>query len=483
MRFEYPGDPHFAPLAGRADAPNNWGAFGAHDPSLIFAEGAYYAFSTGTFGEKCYQIRRSPDLIHWEYAGQAFPAGIAASLAPVLRAVECVYGKGTENDTLWAPDIVPAHGGGYWLYGCYTAAFGKNYSAIFLASAQNIEGPYAYADTLVLTGGDWGLQPNAIDAQIFYDGEGRMFMTYGSFYGGIRILELDPRTGRRKDGLTYRDFAARKVGREAYFGRHILRSSNAEGSVVAYKRSVPVYRGDIFAGAEDARLWSRTDRYYLMCSADSLSQDYNMRVWSSEFPDRGYTAPPCGFAGQKAAGSFSWRRGAEDLRIGFDFFVPGHNDLFTAPNGVEVAAYHCRTPYSDRREPRAHYLFVSLCAYNSKGELLLSPNRYAGERLRKIEREELSGKTFDYVQIGSGNFDCAYAKSGICLEGDGSLMLCGEKLGEWKLYGDNFVAFTFDGMRYFGAAMPAWIEAEARGGITISARGEDGLPFFLNRAF
>ena len=73
-------------------------------------------------------------------------------------------------------------------------------------------------------------------------------------------------------------------------------------------------------------------------------------------------------------------------------------------------------------------------------------------------------------------------RSGVRLEEDGSLAFKGEKLGDWKLYGENYVAFTFDGVRYLGAAMPAWIEAENRPGITVSARGEDGLPFFLNGA-
>ena len=151
-------------------------------------------------------------------------------------------------------------------------------------------------------------------------------------------------------------------------------------------------------------------------------------------------------------------------------------------SGVDLVVYHNRTPYTAKPIPRKHYLFISMYAFNSKGDLVMSPNRYAGERLRKIGREELAGRSFDYIQLGSGNFDCAFAKPGVRLEEDGSLAFKGEKLGDWKLYGENYVAFTFDGVRYLGAAMPAWIEAENRPGITVSARGEDGLPFFLNGA-
>lgn len=458
--------------------PDRWGVFGVHDPSMIEADGWYYVFSTGTFRRDLYQIRRSKDLIHWEFVGEAFDG--FAELAPVVGTLKRIYGGDVRTENLWAPDVVPAKKNGYWLYGCYTGVFGNNYSVIYLAYSKNIEGPYRYSDMLVVSGGNWGLTPNAIDPQIFYDAEGRMWLTYGSFYGGIRILELDPETGLRKDGFTYEMYKEKRIGKEEYFGKRILTTTNAEGSVVAFKRGVPVYEGDIFEKEEDKSLWTKKDRFYLMCSADSLSMDYNMRVWASDKPDEGYMACPYGRAGQKVASSFSWRYGEDDLRVSFDFYVPGHNDLYTTEKGVDLVVYHNRTPYTSKREPRRHYLFISMYAHNSKGDLVMSPNRYAGERLRKIGREELAGRSFDYIQLGSGNFDCAFAKPGVRLEEDGSLTLKGEPLGKWKLYGDNYVAFTFDGLKYLGVAMPAWIEADHCAGITVSARGEDGLSFFLN---
>ena len=168
------------PPFGRAESPAEWGILNAHDPSLIEADGVFYAFSTGNNGQDLYQIRRSPDLVRWEYVGQAFPDG---ALGPVLAQLCAVYGKPVENTTLWAPDVVPAAGGGYWLYGCFTAEFGNNYSALFLAHAAQICGPYTVAENLVVSGGQLGMTPNAIDAQIVYGADGKMFMTYGSFFG------------------------------------------------------------------------------------------------------------------------------------------------------------------------------------------------------------------------------------------------------------------------------------------------------------
>ena len=203
------------------------------------ADGFFYAFSTGNNGQDLYQIRRSPDLVHWEYVGQAFPD--PAALSPVLAQLRAVYGKPIENTTLWAPDVVPATGGGYWLYGCFTAEFGKNYSVLFLAHASQICGPYSVSQSLVVSGGHWGETPNAIDPQILYDERGRMFMTYGSFFGGIRLLELNPETGARKDGFSWEDYRAGKIAARQYYGERLLDADDAEGSVAAYCANVPVY--------------------------------------------------------------------------------------------------------------------------------------------------------------------------------------------------------------------------------------------------
>ena len=57
--------------------PDKWGTFGVHDPSMLEADGVYYVFSTGTFRRDMYQIRRSKDLVHWEFIGEAIPCGFS----------------------------------------------------------------------------------------------------------------------------------------------------------------------------------------------------------------------------------------------------------------------------------------------------------------------------------------------------------------------------------------------------------------------
>ena len=472
-RKEILKDPYFAPLLTKDGAPKSeWGIFGAHDPSMIYADGAYYVFSTGTYGQNYYQIRKSEDLIRWEYIGQAFPRGIRASLGPVLSEME-ECGARCCNDTLWAPDIIRGADGKYWLYGCYSAEFGKNHSGIFLAKSERVDGEYTLVSPLVTTGGRWGETPNAIDAQIFYDGH-KMYMTYGSFFGGIRVLELDPATGLRKDGFTFSRHRAGKISDEEYYGKVLISSDDQEGSVVAVKE-VPVFSGDVFR--EEIEL-QRVRLFSLVTSADSLFTRYNMRLFTSKKADGEYMRAPYGARGVKLSSSFSWKRNAEDAAVGYDFFAPGHCDLFETQDGRDLIVYHDRTPSGGR----FHYLFLSLYAYNVRGEIVMSPNRYAGERLRPIGFGELAGQKFDYIALGEENDKTVYAKQGLEFQKNGSLAIGGRVRGEWKLYGDYFVSFTLDGEVYHGAAMPAWIERDRSVGITVSARGENGLPIFLNLA-
>lgn len=490
MHALYPSDPKFGALVvpsgkGGAPAPCEWDTFGAHDPSVIEAGGWFYVFSTGAFGQDYYQIRRSRDMIHWEYVGQAFPQGLS-SLREMTRELFALYGKESKNTTLWAPDVVPAKGGGYWLYGCYTAKFGDNYSAIFLAHADAVAGEYRFVRTLVLSGGAWGRTPNAIDPQIFYDAAGRMFMTYGSWHGGIRILELDPETGSRLDGFTYAQLRAGKVTEEQYFGRKLTETSSAEGSVMAYHAEVPVCGGDPFA-AEDAAKWSRIPRYVLVASCDDLARAYNMRCWESAQPDCGFGVHPYGREGMKVASSFSWNYSASERRAPLDFFAAGHNDLFTSSAGDHFVVFHACSPCPEGKKPVPFYLCACLYDFNSRGELVMNPNRYAGERLRDVTEEELcslSGGAFDYIAQEARNDRCAFAKRGLRLERGGALTLGGSPCGRWKLYGGHYIALEWNGERYFGVVFPAWIEAAGRAGLSVSARGESShLPLFLNTAW
>ena len=511
----YPADPVFDALEGYGMENTGTTTANVHDPSVIEVEengqSVYYVFSTDNMGPQFgYQVRRSYDLIHWEYVGAAI-AGYnengsqPSEYNPITSSNELyeVYSvlSGDANwqnvYTLWAPDVVPAAGGGYWLYGSWTAGFGQGHSVIFQCYAEEIAGPYEFTDIIVYSYDGWNDTPNAIDPQIYFVGD-RMFMAYGSFGGGIWSLELDPATGLRfeESGLKGTDWAALRDGGGTLNGRtysaaerygtRLINVNNMEGPTVSYHADVPLYTGDPAEYAESAVTYE--DRYYLMGSADSLSATYNMRSFVGT--DEGTGAPVFSQQGTRVSGSFSWRQSAGDTRIGFDFGYPGHNDMLTTSGGVDLIVYHDRISFDSGN--RNHYLFASMYAFDSLGRLVISPNRYAGEALRTVSPSEVwsagGGYSFAYVTDNSyaSSYNSGYAMQGLRLLSDGNMYYGGLYVGEWVLYGDNWVYLnisvpiaaagggqTLSG-EFYGVAFPTYIEAEGAGGLSLSLLSENG---------
>ena len=163
-----PGRPRFDSLAPSA-----------HDPVAAYCDGSWYLFCTG-FG---ISILTSDDLITWNPAGQVFDK------APQW-ATEMVPGYGGHT---WAPDIL-FHDGTYYLYySCST--FGKNTSAIGVATNKtlNPSSPdYKWEDhgcvvRSVAGRDEW----NAIDPNVFVDDDGSAWLSFGSFWRGIKMVKLD----------------------------------------------------------------------------------------------------------------------------------------------------------------------------------------------------------------------------------------------------------------------------------------------------
>ena len=119
--------------------------------------------------------------------------------------------------------------------------------------------------------------------------------------------------------------------------------------------------------------------------------------------------------------------------------------------------------------------------------MVMNPNRYAGERLRDVTEEELctlSDGSFDYIELPARNDRCVFAQTGLRLCRGGGLTLNGSPCGQWKLYGGHYLSLDFGGERWHGVVFPAWIEAERRVGLSVSARGEcSHRPLFLNMAW
>ena len=501
----YPDNPEFNRLQGYGQSNTSTTEANVHDPSVLEVDGKFYCFSTDNMPpEFGYQVRESDDLIHWEYVGAAIEghgnsataAGIYGGGTGALQEVYDVLSGDTNWNnvwTLWAPDVVEGSDGKFWLYGCWTARFGQGHSVIFLCKADEVTGPYTFDSILLYSYDGWptnNANPNAIDPQIYYVGD-KMYMAYGSFTGGTWSIELDPETGRRADGLTGDALlpAANTPAAERY-GTRLVSGTVIEGPTINHHENVAIYEGDPAEYSESAVTYE--DRYYLMGSANNLATDYNMRSFHAAASEDGSLAFVCANndanTGDRVSGSFSWRESDTTRVPNYDFFAPGHNDMITTSDGRNIIAYHNRIGFGGG----AHYLFTSSYAFTSRGDLVMNPNRYAGESVRKIVEEEItaiSEGSYSYAAVTNNSyrqsFNGGYAKDDMILTADHKIQIGGQDAGTWTFYGDNYIYIDItvgelDG-DYYGVVMPAYIEASRSGGLAISCISGNGKnTLFLN---
>ncbi|MBE2214637.1 MAG: arabinan endo-1,5-alpha-L-arabinosidase [Opitutaceae bacterium] len=151
-----------------------------HDPVMTKQGGTFYLFSTDP-GIKIYA---STDMVHWRLSDRVFPTEPtwAKSVAP------------TFNGHIWAPDILQYDGKFYLYYS--VSAFGKNTSAIGLTINKTLDPTspdYAWEDQgIVLRSVPNRDLWNAIDSHVVVDDTGTPWMSFGSFWGGLKLVRLTP---------------------------------------------------------------------------------------------------------------------------------------------------------------------------------------------------------------------------------------------------------------------------------------------------
>jgi len=162
-----------------------------HDPSLIKEGQTWYVFSTTT-GQKAdgeMPVRCSHDFHEWKSCGYVFdhiPDWIKRE------------SPGTKN--LWAPDI-SFFNGEYHLYYAYSL-FGKNTSGIGLATNKTLDpsdSKFHWEDRGLVLRSRSEDDFNAIDPNLVADGEGDVWLAFGSFWDGIKMRRIDPATGKLSD--------------------------------------------------------------------------------------------------------------------------------------------------------------------------------------------------------------------------------------------------------------------------------------------
>lgn len=428
-----------------------------HDPSILKAGDDYYVFGSHLGAAK------SKDLLAWDLIGAG--ANERNPLFADVREELKETFEWAQSRTLWAPDVVRLKDGRFAMYYCACKGDSPR-SALGLATADKPEGPYKNQGIL-LKSGMWGqpsedgkvydarVHPNAVDPSVFYDPEGRLWMVYGSYSGGIFILKMNPATGRPLPGQGY--------GRRLTGGNH----ARIEG---AYILRHP-----------------KSKFYYLFISFGGLDSrgGYNIRVARSKNPDGPYldaAGKPMDAAmadpskplfddrsiepfGTKLMGGFQFSGEFKS----YGYLSPGHNSAIHDPKtGRFFLVFHTRFPgRGEGHQVRVHELVMA------KGDwLVAAPFRYGGEEQGPISAKSVPG-SYQVVSHGSAITAEPAQSQAIVLTDDGSVT--GALTGRWKAGSQNRITLRLQDGVYEGVLMNQWQAETGKRTITFSALSDKGL--------
>jgi hypothetical protein len=168
------------------------GTYTAHDPSTMIQEAnKYWVFATGPGCRARYSFDRST----WFAAPHVFtnlPAWINTAVPG-------------NNGDVWAPDVMFFNNRFHLYYS--VSRFGENESVIGLATSPTLDPP-AWTDRGLVIESNAGDNFNTIDPSIIRDAAGGLWLSFGSYWSGIKLVPIDPLTGKRL-GSVMHSIAAR----------------------------------------------------------------------------------------------------------------------------------------------------------------------------------------------------------------------------------------------------------------------------------
>ena len=367
-----------------------WGTYNVHDPSCRKLGEYYYMYSTDAiFAENrkeahekgvplgYIQMRRSKDLVHWEYLGWAFPEIPEAAVSWVRTHAE---GKGATN--IWAPYIIP-YKNKFRLYYC-VSAFGRKTSYIGLAESVSPEGPWQQVGAVVKT--DQTTAMNAIDPSVIADPHtGKWWMHYGSYFGGLYAVELNPETGL--------------VLHEGDLGHLVARRAN--------------YRKDNLE-APEIIYYPEQKQYYLFTSYDPLMTTYNVRVSRSDKAEGPFT-DYFGKAVQDTTNNFPILTAPYRFQHHPGWAGTAHCGVFSDGKGQYFMAHQ------GRLSPQNHLMVLHIrqLFFTPDGWPVASPERYAGTTPRSFSKADLAGE-WEIVRVREPKHE-RQLEAGQILWGEGEL--------------------------------------------------------------
>jgi arabinan endo-1,5-alpha-L-arabinosidase len=377
------------------------GFTGVHDPSTIVKEGnKYWIFATGQGIYSMY----STDLVNWTpgpravFVNNAYPGWINTKVPDF---------KGD----FWAPECIFMNGKYYLYYSC--SSFGSKVSAMGLATNVTLDPTspnYRWVDEGEVLSSNANSAANAIDPAVFRDTNGEVWFTYGSFFGGLRILPLNPATGKPLNGSATQQYAV---------------ADNA-GSVV-----------------EAACLTKHDNYYYLFINRGNCCRGLN----STYYIQVGRSLSPTGpFLDQNGL-DLNTGGGTAVLSGTGRYIGPGHAGIFEE-NGTSYFSHH----YYDGDDRGAPKLGLAKLTWTSAGWPSVSRDwvaagRYeiknqnsnliwdawgctgvAGQMVAQGTPSELNCQRWDFTALGNGEYKITNALGGLAANVAGCSAAAGAKL-------------------------------------------------------
>ena len=490
-----------------------------HDPSVVWdpESKTYYIFGSHRDNAKTSDMMRWTKVtVPWATASSSNAANKDAFTTPQVTTVKkggvdvslpqfnavnwsAKGGKSYNVDgNMWAPDVIYNKVMNKWCM--YLSINGDSwYSSIILLTADKITGPYRYQAPVVIsgfkngtefkdtdlelvigsqstlpsryaTGSKWGDRwPNNIDPCVFYDEEGKLWMSYGSWSGGIWMLELDENTGLRDYDVEYSlTGTGNGITEDPYFGKKI-----AGGYYVSGEASYIEYIGGY---------------YFLFMSYGGLAaggnpNDYNiggyqMRVFRSEKPDGPYKdsnnisavynsyqlnfgAKANSDRGVNIFGAYTdW---GNQTKGNYGERSQGHNSIIAAEDGRTYLVYHTRFQNAgEGHQVRVHQVFQ-----NKDGWLVAAPFEYTGEEVKSADIASSQQVSTDRIPgtyqllIHKYRLDHTQKEAAkpveITLSADGKIS--GGATGTWAATaGTSYVNFVISGTAYRGVMVEQTLE-------------------------
>ena len=417
------------------------------------------------------------------------------------------------NLAVWAPDVTydedyiwkDGSKGAYLMY--YSASSTWRRSCIGLAVSKTVEGPYEYSDTLIYSGitsngatdgkstrntkwdndyvnfseliakgtKDGGISgvnekwfkkdgsyntdyaPNAIDPTIIDGKDGKMYMVYGSWSGGLFILEVDKETGKViYPGVDGTDATSGNYV-DRYYGTHIAGGNHqsGEGPFIVYDKE--------------------TDYYYMYETYGGLTRTggYNMRLFRSKNIYGPY---------EDAAGNNAKNSGKDNYKYGiklmgnYQFYdqrgycAAGHNSALIDDDGNRYLFFHQRfNEGTEYHEVRVRQQFLNEDAWPVNA---VYENR--NEKIANYTDDEVACN-YEFVKHGTAAADgTMIATEMITLNKDGSIS--GDETGTWKKTdskaGYDYVTLSIGGATYKGVFYKQTKDTGAKA-MTFTAIGND----------